>query len=183
MLSAYATTGTSTPAGPVAICALVLDRRVVPVAVMTAALLTTTLPQLTDFASHRYEDTALESRPTIVPIEEPESIKRIRALGSREAGWDGPDSIGPTLATVKQAVAFARELHAIADLAQPYISLASDGEINFYWKTPRIELDLGFTGTGQYSYYGRTPDGIEFAEDGAELNQPLPSELISVLHA
>ncbi|WP_156311923.1 hypothetical protein [Methylobacterium platani] len=110
-------------------------------------------------------------------------MKRIRSLATYEAGWDGPDSIGPTVETVKQAMAFAQHLQTLGDIAQPHVSLANDGEINFYWKTSRLALDLGFSGTGMYSYYGHTLDGVEFVEDGADIQQPLPSELIVALRA
>lgn len=182
MTAAHLVTGTAAPIGPMATGVFALDRRFVPV-VALSALLTTTLPALAGYDTHRYEDTALETRPPVALCDEPMTVKRIRALGAYDAGWDGPESIGPTVETVKQAVAFARDLHALGDIAQPYISLANDGEINFYWDTPHLALDLGFTGTGRYSYYGRTPKGVEFAVDEAELGQPLPADLIAVLRS
>ena len=36
----------------------------------------------------------------------------------------------------------------------PHISLATDGEINFFWNLVNFRLDLGFFGDGTYSYYG-----------------------------
>ncbi|MCJ2067946.1 hypothetical protein MKK75_03835 [Methylobacterium sp. J-030] len=182
MIAAHQATGTAAPIGPTVAGVFALDRRLVPV-VALSAFLTTTLPALADFDTHRYEDTARETRPPVAPREEPVTVKRIRTLAVYEAGWDGSDSIGPTVETVKQAIAFAHDLHSLGNIAQPYISLASDGEINFYWDTPQLTLDLGFTGTGRYSYYGRTPDGVEFVEDGAELGQPLPADLIAVLRS
>jgi hypothetical protein len=166
--------------GSTGVTAFGLDRSTVPAIVLTA-LLTTSTPLMA--ASHRYEDTALRSRPSVILGEGPESVKRIHQLASYEAGWDGVDTIGPTVETVKQAMAFARQFSRLSGLAQPHVSLAGDGEINFYWKTPHLVLDLGFTGTGRYSYFGTTPDGVEFIEDDAEPGQPLPPALIAALHA
>ncbi|MCJ2059823.1 hypothetical protein MKL09_25245 [Methylobacterium sp. J-048] len=174
-------TETGAPIGALVGGALALDPRVVAVALLSGVMLTAQAPAFAGYDAHRFEDTALRAPRAPVAYAEPEEIKRLQTIAAYEAGWDGPESVGPTIETSRQALAFVRELHALGDLARPYISLAGDGEINFYWKTPHVELDLGFTGTRQYSYYGRTPDGIEFAEDGAAIGTPLPPELIAVL--
>ena len=180
MSIARMTTGTAAPAGPALVGAFVFGRRSMP-AVAFSALLTTIPAAMA--TTHRFEDTALRSRPSLPLAEEPAMVKRIRVLQAYEAGWDGPGSIGPTIETVKQAILFARKLAALGEIAQPHVSLASDGEINFYWKTSGLILDLGFTGTGGYSYFGRTSEGIEFAEDDVDVAHPLPEGLITALHA
>lgn len=184
MIAECGSMGTTTPAGPVlAVGVFPLDRRFAVPIVALSALLTTTPPASSGVNLHRFEDTALTTRPALPVGEETAIIKHIRQVATYQVGWDGPESVGPTVSTVKQAIAFAQQLQALGEIAQPYVSLANDGEINFYWKTPRLALDLGFTGTGQYSYYGETPDGVEFAEDGADIGRPLPSDLIAVLRA
>lgn len=176
-------TGTAAPIGALIGGARAFDPCAVALVLMSGVMLTAQVPAFAGNDAHRFEDTALHAPRAPVAYAQPEEIKRLQTIAAYEAGWDGPKSVGPTIETSRQALAFVRELHALGDLARPYISLASDGEINFYWKTPHIELDLGFTGTRQYSYYGRTTDGIEFAEDGASIGDPLPPELIAVLRA
>ncbi|GJD90745.1 hypothetical protein BHAOGJBA_4287 [Methylobacterium hispanicum] len=185
MISERRATRTTTPGSSVLAVGVFSsrDRRHLMPFIALSALLTTTPPAASAIDPHRFESTALTTRPTLPAFRECALIKRIRELATYQVGWDGPESVGPTIETVKQAIDFARQLQALGDVAQPYVSLANDGEINFYWKTPRLALDLGFTGTGRYSYYGETPDGAEFAEDGAEIGQPLPPDLIAVLRA
>ncbi len=64
MIAAHRATGTAVPAGPaLTLGLLALDRHRVPVAVAFSALLTTTTPAASGVDTHRYEDTALKSRP------------------------------------------------------------------------------------------------------------------------
>lgn len=189
MSTAASTVGTATFKGPAALSAGILTPGFLQKAFLVAATaFSTTAPA--PAAITRYEDTARASlRPvgsTIRPVdpEEAAAVERIRELGAYDAGWNGADSIGPTRETVRQAIDFARQLTSFGKISRPYISLASDGEINFYWQTESgLTMDLGFTGTGRYSYFAETGDGREFIEDGAELGEPLPADLIVALRA
>lgn len=188
MATATSAIGTTALKGPMAISAAVVDPTALR-AILAAALLSTSAPA--PAAITRYEDTALRIAPPPAdaarPVERRQdlaTVERIRALAAYEAGWNGPDSMAPTNETVRQAIDFARQLGVFGDIAQPYISLADDGEINFYWKTKAgLTMDLGFNGTSQYSYFAEIADGREFIEEGAELGQPLPAELIVALRA
>lgn len=139
----------------------------------------------------RYEDTA--ARPKLITTDAfhgvrskryaRKALERIDELSGYEAGWSGPDSVGPMLQTVIQAKDFTQALLENEGIAVPHISLASDGEINLYWKSESLVMDLGFSGNGRYSYFAEFANGQEFIEDGAELNQPLPDELLAALRA
>lgn len=59
----------------------------------------------------------------------------------------------------------------------PNICLASDGEINFLWKTNAIHVDLGFYGSGSYSFYACDKYGNEILEDSVRSTTGLPSAL------
>ena len=67
------------------------------------------------------------------------------------------------------------------DVHAPYISLATDGEINFLWMLPHLRLDLGFYGDGTYSYYGKTAVGDGFLVDDASVCTPLPEQLLQLI--
>lgn len=43
----------------------------------------------------------------------------------------------------------------LSSIPVPEISLADDGEINFLWENENVYIDLGFYGTGTYSYFAR----------------------------
>lgn len=177
---ATSTIGTETLVGGALCGMLAFDRHVTP-AVVLSALLSTASPSIA--SSTRFEDTASSQSPTThVLTSESPAIERIRELAFYQAGWDGPESVGPTVQTVRQAIAFARELQSLGNIIQPYISLAGDGEINFYWSTPELVLDLGFTGTGTYSYFGEAA-GVELSADAAVLGERLPHSLVAALRA
>jgi hypothetical protein len=109
------------------------------------------------------------------------AIARIRDFGTYAAGWDGLGSVPPSRRTLKEAEVFARYLFGLGRIDAPYISPSSDGEVNFYWKTNNLLLDLGFFGDGTYSYYARLPNGRELIEDEAPLDKTLPSEVIDLI--
>ena len=67
--------------------------------------------------------------------------------------------------------------------ALPHISLADDGEVNFAWDSEGMHIDLGFYGTGTYSYYARGSDGREHFGDEVPAASSLPADLETLLRA
>ena len=65
--------------------------------------------------------------------------------------------------------------------ALPHIALAEDGEVNFAWIHDAMQIDLGFYGTGTFSYYARANDGQEYFGDDVLVASPLPKELVALL--
>ena len=65
--------------------------------------------------------------------------------------------------------------------AVPHISLADDGEVNFSWSQNGLRIDLGFYGTGTYSFYARDKTGKEWFGDNISATSPLPKELRRML--
>jgi hypothetical protein len=67
------------------------------------------------------------------------------------------------------------------DRNKPRLSLMDDNEVNFWWNLPEVRLDIGFYGTGIYSYYAEIGDqeyGADFKRfDDIRLDQ----ELLSIL--
>lgn len=119
---------------------------------------------------------ARAERPELV------AIARVRELGMRAAGWDGGDAEAPNSQAVMEAEDFIYGL-PLKRIAQPHISLATDGEINFFWKTEKGRLDLGFYGSGTYSYYARAADGTEYMEDDCPSGSHLPKKILELLAA
>ncbi|MCT7953248.1 hypothetical protein NG798_25960 [Ancylothrix sp. C2] len=109
------------------------------------------------------------------------AIERIRIRGTYEAGWAGPESIGPTRSAVEHAEDFARYIFSLGKIEIPYISASGDGELNFFWKKDGFILDLGFKGDGFYSYYAQLPNGQEMIEDAAIIGTPLPEDIVKVI--
>ena len=59
----------------------------------------------------------------------------------------------------------------------PEISLARDGEINFFWQNDMFYLDLGFYGDGHGSCFARTSSGRKVHLDRITPRGPFPPEL------
>jgi hypothetical protein len=107
-------------------------------------------------------------------------LARIRQLALYPHGWDGADGKAPSQAAVRDAECFTHLL-AHDDISAPSISLATDGEINFFWMLPHFRLDLGFYGDGTYSYYGTTTTGDEFLADDVSVSTPLPAQILQFI--
>ena len=58
---------------------------------------------------------------------------------------------------------------------------ADDGEVNFLWKNAPVHVDLGFYGTGTYSYFACHTDGREFIGEAEPARKGLLSEVIQLL--
>ena len=84
-----------------------------------------------------------------------------------------PGAQAPEPAAFTDARAFAAQLPTPLS-SLPYISLADDGEINFTWNTEQISIDLGFYGTGTYSYFSRDRHGAKHHGDGVPAPDPHP---------
>jgi hypothetical protein len=107
-------------------------------------------------------------------------LARIRQLALYPHGWDGADGKAPSQAAVRNVECFTR-LSVHDDVYAPSISLAADGEINFFWMLPHFRLDLGFYGDGTYSYYGTSTAGDEFLADEVLVSTPLPARILRLI--
>ena len=109
-------------------------------------------------------------------------LRRLADLYSTPESERWPDADWPTREAFEDAWGFTtRLLPPLKEL--PHVSLASDGEVNFAWSGGAIHIDLGFYGTGTFSYYGRASDGRESFGDDIPVTSPLPKDLSSLLTA
>lgn len=65
--------------------------------------------------------------------------------------------------------------------ATPHISLADDGEVNFAWHHGKTRIDLGFYGTGTFSYYARDSAGNETFGDDVPARRAIPLDLRNLI--
>ena len=65
------------------------------------------------------------------------------------------------------------------DSPPPHVSVADDGEINFFRRTSGVYVDVGFFGDGQIHYYARV-DRLGIDVDGSQLfsGRSLPRDLV-----
>jgi hypothetical protein len=109
------------------------------------------------------------------------ALAKIEEFRSRQDGWKGPDSVGPTARTIEDAKTFAAVVLADVKIEPPHIGLAADGEIVFFWQNPKITIDLTVAGDGTYAYFAKPDVGHPFFEDAAPIAQNLPKEILSLI--
>lgn len=68
----------------------------------------------------------------------------------------------------------------LTSIPVPTITLADDGEVNFLWKYDPVYVDLGFYGTGTYSYFACHKDGRESIGEFILVNRGLLPEVIQL---
>ena len=95
-------------------------------------------------------------------------LDTIQAIAKYQEGWDGEDAKPATAKAIEEANNFVFWLSDTGNLwnirCVPHISLANDGELNFWWKSDIGLVDIGFYGTGEYSYYAYAY-GTEYMTD------------------
>ena len=77
-----------------------------------------------------------------------------------------------------EAVSFINRL-PLARIPTPSIHLAHDGEVSFPWIHQGVTVDLGFYGTGTWSYFARGKRGEKLYRDNLEVSAGLPSEVMN----
>lgn len=107
-------------------------------------------------------------------------IQRLEQLRSVLEDERWPASEPPDDATFYDARVFLDRL-PFPLAALPHISLAGDGEVNFAWDYEGLHIDLGFYGTGTFSYYARGADGREYYGDEVPAGSLLPADLEPLL--
>lgn len=116
------------------------------------------------------------------PLVSPDTQQLLARLDDL-SGPDADHSLGavpPDPQALQDARAFVLSLpNGLVHL--PDIGLADDGEVNFLWKDAGIHVDLGFYGSGTFSYYARDDKGKEYLEDECRVAHGLPSDLIALL--
>lgn len=100
--------------------------------------------------------------------------------GPEEDRW--PDAVRPVDEAFADARAFIERL-PLSSIPVPEISLADDGEINFLWAgdDAAAYVDLGFYGTGTYSYFARGGDGRGLRGEDVPASKGLPGEIVALL--
>ena len=107
-------------------------------------------------------------------------LDRVSELQSRPESERWPGADWPTEAAFNDAKSFIDRL-PVSLKESPHISLADDGEVNFAWSADGIWIDLGFYGSGTYSFYARDKDGNEWFGDDIPVMSSLRKELRRLL--
>lgn len=88
-----------------------------------------------------------------------------------------PNGPRPSPDAIDDALRFVELIPA--DAPAPHVSVADDGEVNFFRRGPGLFIDVGFFGDGQIHYYARV-DALEIDVDGSApfSGRSLPRDLV-----
>lgn len=90
-----------------------------------------------------------------------------------------PSAVWPTDEAFEDARAFIQEL-PMSSIPSPNMGLADDGEVNFLWRVGGVYVDLGFYGTGVYSYFAQSRDEQEYSGENIPAIGGLPDEVVAL---
>lgn len=94
-----------------------------------------------------------------------------------EERW--PGATWPKPQAFRDAEIFIHKL-PLGSIPMPNMGLADDGEVNFLWKENGVHVDLGFYGTGAYSYFARGKSGNKIYEEDALVSDDFPGEILAL---
>lgn len=93
-----------------------------------------------------------------------EPLKReTKAYSTLKAGWDGPDSLPPSVLSMETALHLIDVLPARLPLPRPMLSF--NGELGLYWDLHGGYAELSFETGGQISFFSRDATGLEHFEE------------------
>lgn len=106
-------------------------------------------------------------------------IKNLEACQYKPEDERWPCAVWPNMRAFEDAYIFIQHLD-LGSIPMPIISLADDGEVNFLWKYDPVHVDLGFYGTGTYSYFACHKDGRELIGEIVPADKGLLPEIIQL---
>ena len=114
------------------------------------------------------------------PEEQRRLLRRLRELEQVPESQRWPAADWPSSQSFADARTFIHSLGK-SPMPLPNLALADDGEINFYWGQNGIHIDLGFYGTGTYSYFARSTEEEGFYDNDVPASSGLPGKLLVML--
>ena len=107
-------------------------------------------------------------------------IAQLTDLFETPEGARWPSAMWPVEKAFEDARAFIAKL-PLAHIPEPEIRFADDGEINFLWVGEKLHIDLGFYGTGTYSYFGHNGEGQEIQDENVLASEGLAQAIKNML--
>ncbi|MEE9925823.1 MAG: hypothetical protein PBV01_21045 [Brucella anthropi] len=117
---------------------------------------------------------------TPLPIQFVEAWREMESYKELSDGWDGPNSIKPTIQRIQSAQKFLGLLPP--DIRTPEAMASADGTVGWFWRNKNIHAAVEFVAQYKYSYFARTSDKTKVARgkltfDGVSV----PSDLLDII--
>ena len=121
-----------------------------------------------------FENVAL-SLPTLSPAYK--LLRQLTTLQGMSEDDHWPGAVRPNAQAFEDAKFFIRR-STLNAVPMPDVGLADDGEINFLWDSDGVHVDLGFYGTGTFSYFARGNRGQRIHGEDEPASGGLPRQVI-----
>ena len=112
------------------------------------------------------------SGATASPARRLSELRAEQCMRTLDSGVQAPSS-----EAFADAFEFVSRLGLNSHSSMPSVDVADDGEVNFFWKSEDLHIDLGFYGTGTYSYFARRSNGESFKGDDIPASRGLVEDL------
>ena len=89
--------------------------------------------------------------------------KETQTYSTLKSGWDGPDSLPPSVPSMETALHLIDALPARLPLPRPMLSF--NGELGLYWDLHGGYAELSVETGGQISFFSRDAKGLEHFEE------------------
>lgn len=118
----------------------------------------------------------------IVEIQKNGLRQKVSSFEFLTKSWAGRNTILPSSVAIQNSLRFIDLLPSSGTL--PEVSVAADGEVNFFWDSEGVFIDVGLFSDDKIYYYINV-DAIGVDEDGAEIfnGKSLPIPLESVIRS
>ena len=107
---------------------------------------------------------------------------KLKALQNMPDNEKWPGSTWPSAQAFEDAHLFIHR-STLNSIPTPEVKLADDGEINFLWTGNKVHVDLGFYGTGAFSYFARGSDERRLHGECVSASKGLPQEIVTLFAA
>ena len=107
-------------------------------------------------------------------------VMQLKAIEHTEESERWPEAVWPPKKAFIDAFEFVKLL-PLSQIPTPDISLANDGEINFYWNANGVYVDLGIYGTGTLSYFAKKENERKIYGENIPADEGLPHDLKALL--
>ena len=139
------------------------------------------LPHTTEYiAMHQYPLIATAPATSIHPPRNWALVWSLDKLEQTPESQRWPAADWPSTEAFRDARAFIEALPS-ESIPLPYLGLADDGEVNFLWKADGLHVDLGFYGTGTFSFFAREKTNEGFYGDDFPASGGLPGAILELL--
>ena len=109
-----------------------------------------------------------------------ELINMVFSFRNLGKNWGETGSVPPTENAIRDAILFIDLLPA--NVTKPQVSIAADGEINFFWRSNGVYIDIGFFGDDMIDYYASVDSqGIDEDASLAFSRRSLPRNLVAAI--